>query len=579
MAFTYALDPTTPSGGEAAALGDDRIREFKNAMIERLQQLVSDYTTDPYKLKSGLEAAGTLNVRALTPVADNTYAIGTSLLRFSDLRSVTATFSSNITQSAGTAALQATTVTTVTASGLVTANASVSVTGAVSIDNSSTPATTGVVRIGYNTFIFSRNQANSGNRLVIGYQTSGGVTDTLALGDSGTNGIVPGSGDFGGNLGVLSSADDTGGWRWNDIAAKRIVLGGAGLNNAVTLNWALAIENFTKATAGVPVQWSSALEYRANLWDTTRVESRSHFWMINLKGTSGATTDSYIAFTWGNYDPDGAPPAIAGDTDLYKFNSSGLFNAKAVEAVTTLTAPTVRAGSSGNVDLNLNGSGASGYVYIKTNATSRIIVGTAEVTFDLPITVSIGTTALQAVTATTINTTSTINSQTISAAANFTGTLAVASTINSQTISATANFTGTLTVASNITQTAGTAALQALTATTGTFSDAVVVTLASTNQFRVRYDSTNFFTVSVDNSAIATLTTQGAGTIGAVGIGGGAGVVVLAGTSGGARALAFFGGAVAVKQTVTGSRGGNAALASLLSALAAHSLITDSSSA
>lgn len=44
--------------------------------------------------------------------------------------------------------------------------------------------------------------------------------------------------------------------------------------------------------------------------------------------------------------------------------------------------------------------------------------------------------------------------------------------------------------------------------------------------------------------------------------------------SGGVR-LGFFGGAAAAKPTVTGSRGGNAALASLLTALASLGLITD----
>ncbi len=43
--------------------------------------------------------------------------------------------------------------------------------------------------------------------------------------------------------------------------------------------------------------------------------------------------------------------------------------------------------------------------------------------------------------------------------------------------------------------------------------------------------------------------------------------------------VGFYAGAGAAKQTVTGSRGGNAALASLLSALAAYGLVTDSSSA
>jgi hypothetical protein len=43
--------------------------------------------------------------------------------------------------------------------------------------------------------------------------------------------------------------------------------------------------------------------------------------------------------------------------------------------------------------------------------------------------------------------------------------------------------------------------------------------------------------------------------------------------------LGFYGATAATKPTVTGSRGGNAALASLLTALATLGLITDSSSA
>ncbi len=49
--------------------------------------------------------------------------------------------------------------------------------------------------------------------------------------------------------------------------------------------------------------------------------------------------------------------------------------------------------------------------------------------------------------------------------------------------------------------------------------------------------------------------------------------------SGTAAMIGFFATAAAVKQTVTGSRGGNAALASLLTALATYGLITNSSSA
>lgn len=45
------------------------------------------------------------------------------------------------------------------------------------------------------------------------------------------------------------------------------------------------------------------------------------------------------------------------------------------------------------------------------------------------------------------------------------------------------------------------------------------------------------------------------------------------------KTIGFFNSAGTTKQTITGSRGGNAALASLLTALAAHSLITDSTTA
>lgn len=51
------------------------------------------------------------------------------------------------------------------------------------------------------------------------------------------------------------------------------------------------------------------------------------------------------------------------------------------------------------------------------------------------------------------------------------------------------------------------------------------------------------------------------------------------GTGAGSGSIGFFGTAATTKKTVTGSRGGNAALASLLTQLAAYGLITDSTSA
>lgn len=55
--------------------------------------------------------------------------------------------------------------------------------------------------------------------------------------------------------------------------------------------------------------------------------------------------------------------------------------------------------------------------------------------------------------------------------------------------------------------------------------------------------------------------------------------VIRAGRGDGTAKLAFFGGTMTAKGAVTGSRGANAALASLLTLLAAHGLLTDSSTA
>lgn len=54
--------------------------------------------------------------------------------------------------------------------------------------------------------------------------------------------------------------------------------------------------------------------------------------------------------------------------------------------------------------------------------------------------------------------------------------------------------------------------------------------------------------------------------------------ILTLGANGSAAEIGFFGTGTTTKQTVTGSRGGNAALASLLTALANYGLITDSSS-
>lgn len=47
MAYADPLDPATPGDGNFAGQGDDRIREFKRAMIQRLETFFADVDADP----------------------------------------------------------------------------------------------------------------------------------------------------------------------------------------------------------------------------------------------------------------------------------------------------------------------------------------------------------------------------------------------------------------------------------------------------------------------------------------------------------------------------------------------------
>lgn len=47
MAYTNPLDPATPADTDPVAQGDDRMRELKAAIIERLETLVEDVDADP----------------------------------------------------------------------------------------------------------------------------------------------------------------------------------------------------------------------------------------------------------------------------------------------------------------------------------------------------------------------------------------------------------------------------------------------------------------------------------------------------------------------------------------------------
>lgn len=137
MTFIYtltnsAVTGTDPAGTDLVSLGDDNIRNFKSAVLERINSRFVDANTDPWIIKSPVSGG---NTQSLVPTADNLYTLGTAALRFSDIRTMTLTASSGVvvsaggisvtgglTVSAGTTAVQAVTATTYTGTGAVTIN-------------------------------------------------------------------------------------------------------------------------------------------------------------------------------------------------------------------------------------------------------------------------------------------------------------------------------------------------------------------------------------------------------------------------------------------------------------------------
>lgn len=53
MAYTQAIDETTPAGTEDAKTADDQLRSLKRDIKERLNSFFADYNTDPLKPKAG----------------------------------------------------------------------------------------------------------------------------------------------------------------------------------------------------------------------------------------------------------------------------------------------------------------------------------------------------------------------------------------------------------------------------------------------------------------------------------------------------------------------------------------------
>lgn len=60
--FDEALDPATPGGSDPVSSGDDMIRQFKRAMIERFESIIEDIDVEPWVLKrSAVVSSGAIH--------------------------------------------------------------------------------------------------------------------------------------------------------------------------------------------------------------------------------------------------------------------------------------------------------------------------------------------------------------------------------------------------------------------------------------------------------------------------------------------------------------------------------------
>lgn len=80
MAYSNPLDPSTPAGGAPANQLDDRIREVKAALIERLLTLVADVNAQPLVLNNNVIATANINDLAITQVKLALLSVGTAQL-------------------------------------------------------------------------------------------------------------------------------------------------------------------------------------------------------------------------------------------------------------------------------------------------------------------------------------------------------------------------------------------------------------------------------------------------------------------------------------------------------------------
>lgn len=89
---------------------------------------------------------------------------------------------------------------------------------------------------------------------------------------------------------------------WSTTAANTLARDGI----AVTSTDGLIIQNSTAATSGVPVQMSSRVRFRSNVWNTLGVANNSDDWVVESVPISGTQPSGTLMFRWTNSDLSGA---------------------------------------------------------------------------------------------------------------------------------------------------------------------------------------------------------------------------------------------------------------------------------
>lgn len=489
MAFVYALDPTAPANTDLVKDGAGDIRLVKNALIERIESFIQDVDNDPWQVKAG------------------------------------ATFLGGLTQIAGTAALQAVTTTTVVASGLVTANAGLTVVGTLTVTGVTvtglTAASVGAGTFPVGAFVFQGAVSGITTLGTTSTVTISGVGSNLSLGGAlllasvGTTSSTPGSIVKNAARGfvinaITGSAQDftintpAGALLlYNDTGTNNITFTGA-VSGITTLAGTGAVSGFTSANFSTTGTFGTGLTVTAGtsalqaVTGTTAVFSSTGRFgsggapvtagilTVDSGGVSGTlplsveggTANSAIAkfFRGGSEKPlyiaaaqntesiiasEGAiwlSPSVTADdpfmsgASTFKLTTASLTLASiAVTGITTLTvatSATIGAGSTA-ADLTLNGSttGGNGTRFImQTGSTNRWTIS--------------------------YNYASTGRLEFYELAAGSLG-FSVLDTTHGMVL------TGPLSGVTSITQASGTAALQAVTATTITATSTITSTLGS----------------------------------------------------------------------------------------------------